>query len=75
MAIAPGTIVTVKDVFGTWPARRTVLPHRTQQLRQIQLTLYYLALCHPHITWQVEQNDRDWFSIYPGDTAKAILPN
>lgn len=74
VAIAPGTIVTVKDLFGTWPARRHVLPNRTQQLRQIQLTLYHLALCHPHITWQVEQNDRDWFSIYPGDTAKAILP-
>lgn len=74
VAIAPGTIVTVKDLFGTWPARRHVLPNRNQQLRQLQLTLYHLALCHPHVTWQVEQNDRDWFSIYPGDTAKAILP-
>ncbi|MEM9212806.1 MAG: DNA mismatch repair endonuclease MutL [Cyanobacteria bacterium P01_F01_bin.150] len=74
VAIAPGTIITVKDIFDTWPARRNVLPHRSQQLRQIQLTLYHLALCHPHITWQVDQHDRDWFSIYPGKTAKSILP-
>ena len=73
VAIAPGTIVTVNNLFGTWPARRQVLPTRTQQLRQIQLTLYHLALCHPHITWQVDQGDRHWFSIYPGETAKAIL--
>lgn len=73
-AIAPGTVVTVQNLFDIWPARRQALPALPQQLRRVQTTLQHLALCHPHITWQVTQNDREWFSIWPGNTAKAVLP-
>jgi len=73
-AIAPGTIVTVNDLFGNWLSRRQALPSLPQQLRMVQLTVYHLALCHPHITWQVGQGDRPWFSLYPGSTAREILP-
>lgn len=80
VAIAPGTIVTIRHLFAPWPGRRQVLPPRSQQLRHIQRTIQHFALCHPHITWQVEQRisrvngDRPWFSLYPGPTAKTILP-
>jgi len=33
-----------------------------------------IALCHPHVTWQVWQNDREWFSISPGATTQQLLP-
>lgn len=74
VAIAPGTIVTATQLFGRWLARRQALPSPAQQLRAVQLTLYHLALCHPAITWHVQQGTRDWFSIYPGSSAHQILP-
>lgn len=73
-AIAPGTVVTASNIFGNWVARRQGLPSMSQQLRMVQTTIQHIALCHPHITWQVEQNGRDWFTISPGATAQQILP-
>ncbi|MBW4681505.1 MAG: DNA mismatch repair endonuclease MutL [Microcoleus vaginatus WJT46-NPBG5] len=73
-AIACGTVVDVCNLFGTWQARRQGLPSPAQQLRLVQLTIHQLALCHPHVTWQVEQNDRRWFSLTPGQTPQYILP-
>jgi DNA mismatch repair protein MutL len=73
-AIASGTIVTVSDLFVAWAARRQALPSPTQQLRAVQATIQKIALCHPWVTWQVRQNDRDWFSIWPGQAVQDILP-
>jgi DNA mismatch repair protein MutL len=74
IAIAPGTVVTVDHLFGNWLPRRQGLPPPAQQLRAIQLTIAHLALCHPQVTWQIEQNDRPWFAIWSGSTAKQVLP-
>lgn len=74
VAIAPGSIVTASNLFGTWTVRRQGLPPPAQQLKAIQATIYQIALCHPHVTWKVEQNDRPWFAISPGETAQQILP-
>lgn len=73
-AISPGTIVTADQLFATWNARRQGLPPMPQQLRAIQNTIHHLALCHPQVTWQVHHNDRDWFKLFPGQTARQILP-
>ena len=73
IAIAPGTIVTVANLFATLPARRqSFLP--AQQWRGVQTMIQNLALCHPQVTWQIEQNDRPWFSLWSGGTAKQVLP-
>ncbi|MCL1473439.1 DNA mismatch repair endonuclease MutL [Argonema antarcticum] len=74
IAIAPGTIVTAANLFGTWTVRRQGLPPPAQQLKAVQATIHQIAICHPHITWQVQQNDRQWFIISPGETAQQILP-
>lgn len=74
VAIAPGTIVTVSNLFANWMPRREGLPSLAQQYRAVQLTIQKLALCHPHITWQVHQSDRPWFSLWAGQTARDILP-
>ncbi|NEP60844.1 MAG: DNA mismatch repair endonuclease MutL [Symploca sp. SIO2G7] len=73
-AIAPGTIVTANNLFARLPHRRQVLPSVAQQLRQVQQTVQQLALCHPQVTWQVDHSDRAWFTLWPGSTAKTILP-
>ncbi|MBE9182573.1 DNA mismatch repair endonuclease MutL [Oculatella sp. LEGE 06141] len=74
VAIAPGTIVTVSHLFSNLPTRRQGLPSLAQQLKAVQVTIQHLALCHPQVTWLVEQNDREWFAIWAGDTAQHILP-
>jgi DNA mismatch repair protein MutL len=82
VAIAPGTVVTVDRLFGHWVARRQGLPPLAQQMRAVQATIHQLALCHPHVTWQVQQTDtrsetprdRDWFQLWAGTTARQILP-
>ena len=74
VAIAPGTVVTVSNLFGKWRLRRQGLPSRSQQQRIIQATIHNIALCHPSVTWQVEQSDRSWFTISPGQTAQQIIP-
>lgn len=73
-AIAPGTIVTVSDLFARWPARRQRLPSLARQLKQVQQVLYHIALCHPPITWTVELNDHAWLALTPGETARRLVP-
>ncbi len=73
-AIAPGTVVAVSDLFQDWSARRQGLPPMAQQVRAVQMAIYQSALCHPQITWQVQQSDRPWFVIAAGKTAQEILP-
>lgn len=73
-AIAPGTIVIVDRLFETWEARREGLPSTSQQLKAVQQTIYQIALAHPRMTWQVYQNDRLWFNLWGGNSAKDLLP-
>ncbi|HEY9667195.1 MAG TPA: DNA mismatch repair endonuclease MutL [Coleofasciculaceae cyanobacterium] len=74
VAIAPGTVVTVSNLFGNWPVRRKGLPSIAQQLKAVQAIIGHIALCYPCVTWQVQQNDRPWFTISPGTTTQHILP-
>ena len=74
VAIAPGTIVKVSHLFGSWTVRRQGLPSPAQQLRAVQNTIHQIALCHPQVTWQVKQGDRPWFSIILGASVQEILP-
>ena len=74
VAIALGTMVTVSNLFAKIPVRRRALPPLAQQLKSIQKLIQKIALCHPHVTWQVRQNQNLWFQISPGTTARDILP-
>ncbi|MEH2266782.1 DNA mismatch repair endonuclease MutL [Nostoc sp.] len=73
-AIAPGTVVTVSHLFGNCSSRRQGLPTVAQQMKAVQATIHQIALCHPHITWQIWQNDRQWFTISPARTTGQLLP-
>ena len=73
-AIAPGTVIDVDNLFGEWTARREGLPNLNHQLRQVQMVIYHLALCHPQISWTVEQNHRPWFQIIASSSTKQIIP-
>ncbi|TAG98247.1 MAG: DNA mismatch repair endonuclease MutL [Oscillatoriales cyanobacterium] len=72
-AIAPGTVVTVANLFGNWPVRRGFLAHG-KQVRSIQLIIQQMALCHPQVNWQLRQENTTCLHIIPGITGKQILP-
>ena len=74
VAIAPGTVVTVSSLFATWAERRQGMPSLSQQMRAIQNTIQQIALCHPHVAWQVWQDDREWFTLSPGATTQHLIP-
>ncbi|AFZ25293.1 DNA mismatch repair protein MutL [Cylindrospermum stagnale PCC 7417] len=73
-AIAPGTVVTVANLFANCPARRQGLPTTAQQIKAVQGIIQQIALCHPHVTYQIRQNDREWFTICPATTVRQLLP-
>jgi DNA mismatch repair protein MutL len=73
-AIAPGTVVIVSNLFGNCSSRRQGLPTLALQMKTVQATIQQIALCHPHITWQICQNDRQWFTISPAATTAQLLP-
>ncbi|MBE9187080.1 DNA mismatch repair endonuclease MutL, partial [Microcoleus sp. LEGE 07076] len=72
-AIAPGTVVTVADLFGNWPVRRTFLT-AAQQMRSIQSIIQQISICHPHVNWQLRQGNTPCFYVTPSSTAEQILP-
>jgi DNA mismatch repair protein MutL len=79
-AIAPGTVINIDNLFGDWTARREGLPPLNTQLRQVQIEIFHLALCHPQINWTIHLDrgskpDRQpWFQIVASPTARQILP-
>jgi DNA mismatch repair protein MutL len=73
-AIAPGTVVTVNNLFANCLPRRQGLPTPTQQIKAVQHVIQQIALCHPQVTYQVWQNYREWFTIYPELSVEKIIP-
>lgn len=73
-AIAPGTIVTVSDLFTALPVRRQALPKVSQQLKVIQKTIYDIALCYPKVTWQIYHHHKLAWQVSGGETPKQIFP-
>lgn len=73
VAIAPGTVVTVRHLFENWPARKQV-PTADSQLKAVVTLIHQLVLCHPQVIWQLEKDGAPWFSLWPGSTAKTLIP-
>ena len=73
-AIATGTIVKVHNLFANLPLRRQVNPPFKQQFKRIQILIGELALCHPHVSWQLLVNDRLLLVIASSNSAQKILP-
>jgi DNA mismatch repair protein MutL len=65
--------VTVTNLFGNWPVRRSFLAP-TQQMRSVQFIIQQIALCHPQVNWQLRQGNTPCLHITPGSTAQQILP-
>ncbi|MFM7885216.1 MAG: DNA mismatch repair endonuclease MutL, partial [Pseudanabaena sp.] len=74
VAIATGTVVTVRNLFARYPNRLQSLPNKSQQIRKMQLQIQQMAIANPQINWQVNLDNREWFTIWAGENAREILP-
>ncbi len=74
IAIATGTVVTVRNLFSRYPSRLQALPSNSQQVRKVQLQVQQLAIANPQINWQVNLDNREWLTIWSGENASEILP-
>ncbi|WP_286392218.1 DNA mismatch repair endonuclease MutL [Pseudanabaena mucicola] len=74
VAISTGTVVTARNLFARYPNRLRALPNKSQQIRRVQLQIQQMAIANPQINWQVNLDNREWFSIWAGANATEILP-
>jgi DNA mismatch repair protein MutL len=74
VAIATGTVVAVRNLFARYPNRLQALPNKSQQIRKVQLQIQQMAIANPQINWQVNLDNREWFTIWAGENASEILP-
>jgi DNA mismatch repair protein MutL len=74
VAIASGTVVTVRNLFSRYPNRLQSLPSNSQQVRKVQLQIQQMAIANPQINWQVNLDNREWITIWAGENASEILP-
>jgi DNA mismatch repair protein MutL len=74
VAIATGTVVTVRNLFARYPNRLQSLPNNSQQIRKVQLQIQQMAIANPQMNWQVNLDNREWFTIWAGENASEILP-
>ncbi|PSN10878.1 DNA mismatch repair endonuclease MutL [filamentous cyanobacterium CCT1] len=74
VAMAPGSIVTLTNLFAQWPARRQRLPAIPRQLAQVQRVIHHCALAQPTATWAAQLNDRPWLALTPSPTARGLVP-
>lgn len=74
VAIAPGTVVNVSNLFQQWDVRRQASPGAAKQLRGVQQVVQQMALCHPGVSWQIRRGTTPWQKIHSGQTSQSILP-
>ena len=74
VAIASGTVVTVRNLFSRYPNRLQSLPSNSQQVRKVQLQIQQIAIANPQVNWQVNLDNREWMTIWAGENASEILP-
>lgn len=72
-ACAPGTRLTVSDLFFNTPARRKQLGHGSREMRAISETVSRLALAFPAVSVSLAANNRTlWQTPGRGDLLSAI---
>ncbi len=74
VAMAPGTVASLSQLFLAWPGRRQGLPPQGRQRREVQQVIYHAVFCHPQVTWRVEIDDRPWLALTPSPNLRTLLP-
>lgn len=75
IAIAPGTIINISNLFQNWEVRRDAIQKNSKpKLKEIQKLIGDMALTHPQINWQIKLKDQPWLRISPSNSPKEIIP-
>lgn len=74
VAIAPGTIVKVQNLFSNWEVRREVIAATPQRLKTLHKIISDMALSNPQVHWQIRVEDKLWLKISPSQNPKEIIP-
>ena len=73
LGAAPGTLVTIRDLFFNVPARRKFLKSATTERRRINTLIHRYALAYPRISFRLSQEGRSSFeSTGSGDTRELL---
>lgn len=71
-SVAPGTNITVKNLFFNVPARRKFLKSDQTELRHIITEFTHVALAYPDMEFQLIHNNTQIFSLSPGNLKSRI---
>ncbi len=69
---AQGTIIEIRNLFGNVPARRKFLKSTRTELYHIEEIVRNLALAHPNIEFQLQENQRTVLHMMPSDLEKRV---
>ena len=73
IASAPGTSISVKNLFYNIPARRNFLKSNPVELRHITDEFYRVALANPNVVFTMMQNDLEVFHLTEGKLSQRVV--
>jgi len=73
VATAPGTIISVRNLFFNVPARRNFLKSDTVELRHIRDEYIRIALAHPEVRFDLHVNDRLDLALPAGRLRQRVV--
>jgi len=65
VALAPGTTVTVRDLFYNVPARRKFLRSEQTELAHVASLVTHYSLAHPDKSFWLRHEGREWLNVTP----------
>lgn len=73
VACSDGTSFSIKNLFFNVPARRNFLKSDQVELRHIIDEFQRVALAHPEISFRLQHNGSDLFSLKPGSRRQRVV--
>ena len=74
-AMAPGTVIEVRDLFFNTPARRKFLRTAATEIGHIADTVHRTAMVHPEVGFTLSHNGRKSIDLPPGDDRRGRCVN
>ena len=74
-AMAPGTVIDIRDLFFNTPARRRFMRTPATEYGHIADTVNRVAMVHPEVGFTLRHNGRTTLDLPPGDDARSRCVN
>lgn len=70
---APGTSISVKNLFYNVPARRNFLKSNTVEMRHVMDEFQRLAIANPDVFFSLHHNNSELFHLPPGNLRQRLI--